>query len=407
MEAVPATAWPVTRLKYVSSLKGRLGWQGLTADEYRAEGPSVVSSAHFRAERVIWEMCPRVSWERYSQDKNIQLENGDLLLMKDGAALGKLAFVEGMSGPACLNSHLLLFRPKARAYWPKYLYYYCSTKYFQDYILVRGTGSTFLGVSQETIGNHPISLPPLDLQRAISDFLDSKTAAIDELIRMKERLIELLQERRQALITQAVTKGLDTNVSMKDSGVLWLGKIPAHWEVVQLRRKIRLQRGVDITKDIQTDGLVPVVSSGGVASYHNVVYAQGPGVVVGRKGSAGTVHWVASDFWPHDTTLWVQEFRGNARRYVYYKLIAMRLESYDTGSANPTVNRNLVHPVKVSWPPVSEQQRIAQYLDEALGAISLVEEQVSLQTIRLREYRQALISAAVTGQIDVTREAAA
>jgi type I restriction enzyme S subunit len=142
--------WEARKVRAISSLKGRLGWQGLKADEYRDDGPYVVSSAHFDDYHVQWDKCPRVSQERYNTDNNIQLSVNDLLLMKDGAAMGKLAFVESLPGPACLNSHLLLFRPLTidgtNSYGPKFMFYFMQTGYFQEHIKVNGTGATFLGV---------------------------------------------------------------------------------------------------------------------------------------------------------------------------------------------------------------------------------------------------------------------
>jgi len=164
---------------------------------------------------------------------------------------------------------------------------------------------------------------------------------------------------------------------------------------------------VDITKDQQRSGPVPVVSSGGVASYHDTALIPGPGVVVGRKGSAGTVHWIDDDFWPHDTTLYVKWFGGNSKRFVYYKLIALRLETYDTGSANPTVNRNLVHPVHVSWPPRLEQDDIARSLDNNLDRMERLTSTTQASINKLHEYRQSLITAVVTGQIDVRSDSMA
>src|SRR5690242_2505637 len=137
-------------------VKGRLGWQGLKANEYSESGPAVVSSAHFRNQKIEWDKCPHVSQARYEMDTNIQLSAGDILLMKDGAAMGKLAFVDHLPAPACLNSHLVLFRPLATAdgpkYDPKFLFYFMLTNLFQDYVKVNGTGATFLGVSQEALG---------------------------------------------------------------------------------------------------------------------------------------------------------------------------------------------------------------------------------------------------------------
>lgn len=126
-----------------------------------------------------------------------------------------------------------------------------------------------------------------------------------------------------------------------------------------------LQRGVDITRKQQRPGPVPVVSSGGIGSYHDEAVSEGPGVVIGRKGSLGTVFFLDGPYWPHDTTLWVKDFKGNDERFVYYFLKNLDVMHLDVGSANPTLNRNHVHPLATLWPPLPEQRRIA----EILGAL--------------------------------------
>ena len=202
-----------TKIKYISSLKGRIGFQGLKADEYIDEGPYVVSSAHFNNHIIEWESCPHVSQERYEMDKNIQLLEGDILLMKDGAAMGKLAFVDYLPGKACLNSHLLLFRPlslnKQYLYIPEYLYYLFQTDFFQGFIKVNGTGSTFLGISQQAIGNYQLVIPDINEQLMIANHLKNVTVKIDDLVKMQLHAINLLQERRTALISAAVTGKID------------------------------------------------------------------------------------------------------------------------------------------------------------------------------------------------------
>jgi type I restriction enzyme S subunit len=146
-------------------------------------------------------------------DSNIQLSEGDILLMKDGAAMGKLAFVDKLPAPACLNSHLLLFRPMitnvGEKYDPKFMFYFMLTNLFQDYVQVNGIGSTFSGVSQEAIGNCEICLPPVYEQRAIADLLDSETFGNNSLIFKLQKSIDILQEYRTALISAAVTGKID------------------------------------------------------------------------------------------------------------------------------------------------------------------------------------------------------
>jgi type I restriction enzyme S subunit len=125
---------------------------------------------------------------------------------------------------------------------------------------------------------------------------------------------------------------------------------------------VLLQRGFDITKAAQKPGEVPVISSSGVGSYHDTAMANGPGVVVGRKGTVGVVHFVANDYWPHDTTLWSKDLRGNDARYVYYFLQTLGLQRFDVGNSNPTLNRNHIHKLPVAIPPASVQVQIASKL---------------------------------------------
>jgi type I restriction enzyme S subunit len=125
----------------------------------------------------------------------------------------------------------------------------------------------------------------------------------------------------------------------------------------------------------------------------------GPGVLIGRKGSAGKLHYVEDDYWPHDTTLYVREFRGNVPKFVWYMLHILDLTSFDTGSSNPTVNRNRVHPMRTAWPTPSEQEHIVSKLDTELEEMGQLGSQVVKSVQHLEEYRAAIITSAVTGQI--------
>lgn len=125
---------------------------------------------------------------------------------------------------------------------------------------------------------------------------------------------------------------------------------------------LNLQRGYDITRREQRSGDVPVVSSGGISSYHDEAISSGPGVVIGRKGTLGRTFFLSGPYWPHDTTLWVEDFKGNDERYVYYLLRSIDFKRFDVGSANPTLNRNHVHPLEVALPPIEEQRGIAATL---------------------------------------------
>ncbi|MCL4319297.1 MAG: restriction endonuclease subunit S, partial [Firmicutes bacterium] len=145
------------------------------------------------------------------------------------------------------------------------------------------------------------------------------------------------------------------------------------WIYTTIGAQVTLQRGLDITKAQQRGGHVPVVSSSGISSFHDTYAVTGPGVILGRKGVVGSVYYVSSDYWPHDTTLWVKDFHGNEPRFVYYffKGLSPTLAMMDVGSANPTLNRNHVHPIQTIWPPLHEQRAIASILGTLDDKIAL------------------------------------
>ena len=252
----------------------------------------------------------------------------------------------------------------------------------------------------------PVLVPSEDEQAAIVRFLDHANRKFDGFIRAKRKLIALLNEQKQAIIHRAVTRGLNPDVKLKPSGIAWLGDIPAHWEVRQLGRFITLQRGFDITKEQQSAGSIPVVSSGGVSSFHGKSSSQGPGVIVGRKGSVGTVHFIEGPFWAHDTTLWVKDFGGNHAKFVFYVLSLLDLKRFDTGSANPTLNRNVVHPEIVGFPPPHEQALISLYLNNATEEIKQATTRTEREIALMQEYRTRLTVDIVTGKLDVRAAAA-
>jgi type I restriction enzyme S subunit len=134
------------------------------------------------------------------------------------------------------------------------------------------------------------------------------------------------------------------------------------WEKSMLKDLVFFQRGFDITKAEQNDGDIPVISSSGVTSYHSRSMAKGPGVIIGRKGTLGTVFYSETDYWPHDTTLWSKRFNNNYPRFVYYFIKTLKLENYNVGNANPTLNRNHIHRLQIRIPEKPKQENIAQTL---------------------------------------------
>lgn len=196
--------WEVLELKAISSLKGRIGWQGLKQEEfsYNDSEPFLITGMNFKDGKIRWNEVYHVPFDRYDIAKDIQLKIGDVLMTKDGT-IGKVLFVDYIPSPfkATLNSHLLLYRPRNNSYEPRYLYYNLQSDYFNKHIEENKSGSTFFGISQASVGKYKIALPTLVEQQAIATALSDADAWIESLEKLiaKKRLIK--QGAMQELLT--------------------------------------------------------------------------------------------------------------------------------------------------------------------------------------------------------------
>ncbi len=192
------------RLKNYSYLKGRIGWQGLTADEFIDEGPYCVTGTDFINGKINWQTCYHISEKRYEMDYNIHLKVGDLLVTKDGT-IGKLAKVDFLPDRACLNSHLLIIRPLTNDYTNEYLFYVMSSDIFKEYASILANGSTMDSLSQEKIGNFIFPSYELKKQNEIVKYLDNKCSQIDKIISDKNKQIEQIEKYKKSMIYEYVT----------------------------------------------------------------------------------------------------------------------------------------------------------------------------------------------------------
>jgi type I restriction enzyme S subunit len=391
--------WRLEKLKFYADVRNS------NVDKVVADGEEQIWLCNYTDvyynDRITSDMEFMQGSATSAEIEKFQLKRGQVLLTKDSEEwddIGIPALVtENMPDVLC-GYHLSVLESGAELDGG-FLAWLCRSEPLNDQFKLGANGVTRYGLSQYPMKNAFIAIPPLETQQRIARFLDDKTTRIDALIAKKRALLERLAEKRQALITRAVTKGLNPAAPLKPSGIDWIGDVPRHWDVCAVGQKFKLQRGVDITRDKRVDGDVPVVSSGGIEYFHDKALCSGPGVLVGRKGSAGKLHFLETPYWPHDTTLYVREFRGNLPRFVWYLLHCLDLTSFDTGSANPTVNRNRVHPMQSAWPSTDEQAGIVEFLDQELVRVASMTARVHVSCERLNENRSALITAAVTGQI--------
>lgn len=201
--------WDVKRLKEVSVLFGRIGFRGYSTDDlvYEGEGAISMSPSNMTEGVVSLDKCTWLSWEKYYESPEIQVQPGDVIMVKTGSTLGKTAFVQSVTVPMTINPQLMIFKQVKCS--NRFLFYYVSSKVVQDVIPLHNTGSTIPTMTQEGIGKLPFPHPPLPEQAAIAAYLDEETAKLDALVAKVEEAVERLQEYRTALITAGVTGKID------------------------------------------------------------------------------------------------------------------------------------------------------------------------------------------------------
>ncbi len=200
--------WEISKIKFTTYVRGRIGWQGLRADEFIDEGPHLVTGTDFIDGLVNWDSCYHISMARYNEAPPIQLKEDDLLITKDGT-IGKIAIVRNKPKYAILNSGIFVVRPLNSAYLTKFMYWILNSQVFNRYIEYMSFGSTIIHLYQQTFENFSFPIPSFNEQKAIAGFLEQKTAEIDSLVSEIQAQIQKLREYRQSLIFEAVTGKID------------------------------------------------------------------------------------------------------------------------------------------------------------------------------------------------------
>jgi len=287
--------------------------------------------------------------------------------------------------------------------------------------------SAIPGLSRELAEKQWLPATPLPEQRVIAAFLDRETARINALIAKKERLIELLQEKRAALISHAVTKGLDPTVPMKDSGVEWLGEIPAHWDIFPLKRLAKIRYGLGQPPAQLEDG-TPFVRAtnvkSGIIVDEGMLYVDFKDIPPDRDAvlSPGEIIVVRSGAYTGDSAIVPKKFQGAIAGYdmvvtitkgyspffawqlLSREVLGLQFNFFNLRAAQPHLNSEDLGNTLLLVPSLPEQRAIATHLDNETAKIDALISRIREGVEKLKEYSAALILAAVTGKIDVREE---
>jgi type I restriction enzyme S subunit/DNA-damage-inducible protein D len=401
--------WVIKKVKYLATLKGRIGWQGLTSDEYTDEGAYLITGTDFANGGINWITCVHVSMERWKQAKDIQIENGDLLITKDGT-VGKVAVVDGLNGSASLNSGVLRILTFT-GFEKKFLYWVLKSDVFWTWFTYKNAGnSTIIHLYQDDFAEFNYPIPPPDEQQTIAGFLDTQCGKVDSIIAELEQQIEILKQYKTSLITETVTKGLKKNVPMKDSGIDWIGRIPEHWEARKLKyvTKLRNENG-KFYNDAVYLGLENVEGSTGKFIKTETEYNEGfydiikrDDVLFGKlRPYLEKVFMSKFDGFCSGEFLVFKEFEGE-KRYLFYFLSSYgfieTVNSSTFGAKMPRAEWDYIKNLGISISTVEEQKTIASFLDKKCEEIMSIIEEKQLSIDTMKAYKKSLIYEYVTGK---------
>lgn len=324
------------------------------------------------------------------------LKDGDIIFVRSNGnreLIGRSMLVKGISEPISHSAFSIKVRLNFKDALPRFFAYVFRTDLIRTELSNRGGGTNISNLNQDILGSLKVPIPPLPTQRKIAGIL----SAYDDLIENNTRRIAILEQMAQAIYREWFVEfrfpGHD-GVKLVDST---LGKIPKGWELGRLDDLLVLQRGFDITRAEQSEGTYPVISSSGPKSSHREFKVKGPGVVIGRKGTLGTVFYVEEDHWPHDTTLWIKEYRRSTPLFSFFLLRSLNLAQYDSGASNPTLNRNHVHSLPMVLPP----SKVIEQFEKMASPMFKQQRIHERRTTLLRTTRDLLLPKLISGELNV------
>jgi type I restriction enzyme S subunit len=424
--------WNVLSIRHIAEIVGRIGFRGYTVEDIVSEGEGAISlsPSNILDQKLDLKKKTFLSWDKYEESPEIKINEGDVILVKT-ASVGKVAYVDNLKGyKATLNPQLIVFKNiKLNS---KYFYYLLISEAVQKKIESDTNGGVVGTLTQKSINSYQI-LRPTDNEQ-IPNFLDHKTAIIEALIEKKEQLIQKLQAQRQAIINEAVTKGLNSNAKMKDSGIEWLGEIPEHWEVKSTKYLLNEKDGIKIGPfgsalklDTLVEKGVKIYGQGNVIkddfklghrylpldrfeeSFQQYEILDGD-ILVTMMGTTGKSKVFNNSYERGilDSHLLRLRFDENLFNGYLFSIILQQADYIfqqinfnSVGSIMAGLNSAIIKKIKIVTPPLKEQLEVLDFINSESNKIDLIIKKSNTQIKKLKSYRQSIISEAVTGKIDV------
>ena len=414
-------SWEELRVKYFSVFRNGYSFKG--TDFYEDEKYPVVRIGDIQDGKVNLTEAKKVSEDIYEEAKKFSNKKGDILLALTGATIGKSAFYD-TDEISLLNQRVAALRPNKNAniHFLKYLIEAPEFKTLIDFECYGGAQEN-IGKGQITSAKFPI--PSLPEQLSIVRFLDHKTGQIDSFIANRQKQIELLKEQKSGIINKAVTKGINPNAKMKDSGIDWIGEVPEHWEIWKVSRLFK-KIGSGTTPKAGTpayyeDGTIPWVNTGdlndGILDScgtlitekafedHSTlkIYCKGTLLIAMYGATIGKLSILNFEACTNQACCALANSKLIKIDFAFNWFLSQKqnIINLSYGGGQPNISQDVVRSIRIPMPSSKEQNAIIEFIKSETTNIDTLISKYQKQIDLMQEYRTSLISQAVTGKIDV------
>jgi type I restriction enzyme, S subunit len=416
--------WETKRLKFLTTESLKYG-ANISAELDDIDLPRYIRITDIDSDGNLKEETFRSI--EYHQAIPYFLKEGDILFARSGATVGKTFIYKKSWGICAYAGYLIKSSINENKYDSRYIYYYSKTHGYQKWVESVTIQATIQNVSAEKYASLRLPIPSLQEQQSIANFLDKETSRLDALIAKKQQLIETLKEKRIAIISHAVTKGLNPDVPMKDSGIEWLGEVPEHWEEKTLKfvstlNDETLSETTDPEYEIKYVDIGSIDQNKGIIKKESYIFDEAPSrarrKVINGDIIVSTVRTylraIAPVINPEENLIVSTGFavvrpRKITSDYLSFllrsKYFVEKVVSLSVGVSYPAINASVLGSIKIPIPGEDEQIQISNYVFQETQNIDKIIGLTEKHIDKLMEYKTALISAAVTGKIKVPEQA--
>lgn len=382
-------SWEKVKLGDVSAniQTGPFGSQ-LHQYDYSEIGTPVVMPKDLIGGKISEQSIARVRQDHVQRLNRHIIQKGDILYSRRGE-VGRCAFATDHETGWLCGTGCLRVTANTTIADSKFIFYQLQQPEVVGWVEKHAVGATMLNLNTTILSNIPLLLPPIEVQRRIADIL----SAYDDLIENNREQIKLLEEAAQRLYKEWF---VDLRFPGHEHTKIVDG-VPEGWTRHNVNEVVTFHRGYDLTKENMQKGPYPVVGSTSVIGYHDKYKISGPGIVTGRSGSLGQFQLIWENYWPHNTSLYISDFKNHNIFYVFSLLQTLDFSALNNGGAIPTLNRNTLSNIEIVEPQVTLQDKYSAIAGSLYGEIKVKQNYIKL----LVQARDRLLPKLMSGEVEV------